>query len=442
MKNVQNLAVFVIGLCIVPAFFVGMVDASAQSESDDLRALQSEYEQQIKDKQERQKEIEAEIKKLEASLQDVGAEKGTLQAAINQLELERRKVLAEIDSTQNKIDNTDLEIQKLNQEINVAVSDISSSEAAVAEILRSIHTADDYSLIEVLLRHDNISEFWNEIEDLETVRNTMTAQVRALAALKDILEDKRLNETERREQLAALQQQYSGQRAVLENNKADKDELLQVTKNDESNYQKMLEEKKVAREQLIKEVQDIESELKFILDPNTIPTKGTAVFNWPLDSVRITQYFGYTKFALANQGVYKNNMHNGVDLGAPTGTNVYAPLTGTVRATGNTDAVPGCYSWGKWMLIDHPNGLSTLFAHLSHIGVQSGQKVSTGDLVGNVGSTGYSTGPHLHYTLYASNAVQVKRFNEFKAVTGCGSAFSPFSAVEGYLDPLDYLPAL
>lgn len=441
MLKLHNFLVFLIGLCVIPGFFFGSFGVHAQTE-DDLRQLQTQYEQQIKEKQERQKEIEAEIKKLESSLQEVGAEKSTLQQAINQLELERKKVLAEISSTQNKIDNTDLEISKLSQEISVTLDDITINEAAVAEILRSINTADDYSMIEILLRQDNISEFWNEIEELATIRDSMTAHVQKLAALKDILEDKKLTETERREQLEALQQQYSGQRAVLEHNKADKNELLEITKSEESNYQKLLQEKKLAREQLIKEVQQIESELQFILDPNKIPTKGTAVFNWPLDNVRITQHFGYTKFALANQGVYKNNMHNGVDLGAPTGSNVYAPLTGTIRATGNTDAVPGCYSWGQWILIDHPNGLSTLFAHLSHIGVKPGQKVSTGDLVGHVGSTGYSTGPHLHYTLYVSEAVQVKRFNEFKAVTGCGSAYSPFAAIEGYLDPLDYLPSL
>ncbi len=128
--------------------------------------------------------------------------------------------------------------------------------------------------------------------------------------------------------------------------------------------------------------------------------------------------------------------------GAPVGTKISAPLSGTVRMTGNTDAVPGCYSWGKWVLIDHPNGLSTMFAHLSQHAVSPGQKISTGDLVGYVGNTGYSTGPHLHHTLYVTAGVQVKKFNEFKSVTGCGAALSPFAAVEAYLDPLDYLPKL
>jgi murein DD-endopeptidase MepM/ murein hydrolase activator NlpD len=118
-----------------------------------------------------------------------------------------------------------------------------------------------------------------------------------------------------------------------------------------------------------------------------------------------------------------------------------APLSGTVRATGNTDAVPGCYSWGKWTLIDHANGLSTLYAHQSAINVSPGQGVSTGEVIGYVGSTGFSTGPHLHFTVYAKEGVSVRKFNEIKTVTSCGPASTPVAAVDAYIDPMLYLPA-
>jgi murein DD-endopeptidase MepM/ murein hydrolase activator NlpD len=118
-----------------------------------------------------------------------------------------------------------------------------------------------------------------------------------------------------------------------------------------------------------------------------------------------------------------------------------APLSGTVRATGNTDAVPGCYSWGKWTLIDHANGLSTLYAHQSAINVSPGQSVSTGEVIGYVGSTGFSTGPHLHFTVYAKEGVSVRKFNEIKTVTSCGPASTPVAAVDAYIDPMLYLPA-
>ncbi len=430
----RSFIAFFIGLLIIPLMSANVFPVFAQSE---VERLQSE----ISQKNNRLSEIEKEIAQYESALKEVGAEKSTLQKAINQLSLERKKVQADIKYTENKISSTDLEINKLSLEINVTERNIKTNEDAIRTILRKLNIADDESMIEVLLRHKNVSEFWNTIEDLETVKNSMSERIARLSSEKNELEGKKVASTEKRESLLDLKSQYSDQQSILTNNEATKSELLSATKNEEKEYQAMLKARKEAKEKLQAEVQDIESQLKFILDPTTIPSAGTAVFRWPLDNPYITQYFGYTKFALQS-GAYKNNMHNGMDLGAAVGTKIYAPLTGTVRMTGNTDVVPGCYSWGKWALIDHPNGLSSMFAHMSQIAVTPGQKVNTGDIVGYVGNTGYSTGPHLHFTLYVKDGVEVKQFNQFKSVTGCGAALSPFAAIEAYLDPLDYLPPL
>ncbi len=429
----RRVLAFFCGLFILPVFSGGITFVHAQSEVQKLQA-------EIAEKNTRLSDIEREIAQFTAALNEVGAEKQTLQRAINQLDLERKKVLADISYTENRISSTDLTINKLALEINEAERDIDQNEDAISQILRNVQIADNDSLVELLLRHENISEFWDELETLETVRNSMSNRVKELTVLKDDLQTKKKENTSQRDQLVDLKQQYDDQSSILRSNLNEKAELLDVTKNEEANYQTLLEQKEAAREKLLEEVRNIESQLQFILDPNSIPTPGTPVFIWPLDNPIITQYFGYTKFALS--GAYGGSKHNGMDLGAPVGTKLYAPLTGTVRNVGNTDAVPGCYSWGKWILIDHPNGLSSMFAHMSQISVTPGQKVSTGDIVGYVGNTGYSTGPHLHYTVYVSDAVQVKQFNQFKSVTGCGAALSPFAAVEGYLDPLDYLPTI
>lgn len=399
-----------------------------------------ELQAQIADRESRLSEIEEEIAEYEAALQEVGAERSTLEAAIQSLELERRKITADIRYTEGLINNTDLEINKLTMEINQTLRDIEQNRGAIAEIIRSINESDDETMVEILLNNQQLSDFWTQLEDLDTIRNAVAEQVDELRELQANLESSRASESARREDLVDLKDQYSDQQAVLVNNKAEKDELLTATKNEETEYQRLLREKKTARDQLLAEVQAIEQELQFILDPNTIPTAGTAVFRWPLDNNVITQRFGYTQFALS--GGYGGSRHNGMDLGTPTGSKLYTPLSGTVRDIGNTDLVAGCYSWGKWILIDHPNGLSSLFAHLSHIGVVPGQTVRTSDVVGYTGNTGYSTGPHLHWTLYVTDAVQVRQFSEFKSVTSCGPAKSPFSAIEGYLDPLDYLPPL
>jgi murein DD-endopeptidase MepM/ murein hydrolase activator NlpD len=428
-----RIAAFFLGLIVLP---VGYSIIGTPAAAQTIEQLQA----QIAERNARLGEIEREIAQFESELKKVGAERSTLEAAIRGLELERRKINADIEYTQNLISNTDLQISKLTIEISDAERSIAQNRAAIAEIIRSLQVADGDSLIEVLLNHENVSEFWGAVEDLETVRNSMGTQVDKLAVLRSELAQKRQEETGKRSDLVELRTQYADQQIVLTNNKKEKDELLSATRNEEAEYQALVSQKRAAREKLLEEVRSIEAELQFILDPSTIPLPGTAVFRWPLDNNIITQRFGYTKFALS--GAYGGSRHNGIDLGTPTGSKLYAPLTGTVRAVGNTDLVPGCYSWGKWILVDHPNGLSSMFAHLSHIGVAPGQKVATGDVIGYTGNTGFSTGPHLHFTLYVSDAVQVRRFNEYKSATSCGSASSPFAAIEGYLDPLNYLPPL
>lgn len=429
----KELIAFCVGLFVVPILTFGTHLASAQTELEKLQG-------QISERTSRLEEIQKEIAKYEAALQEVGAEKNTLQKAINQLELERKKIEADIKYTENKIESTDLTINKISFEIGETEGSIRKNEDTIRYIMRQMDMSNDESLIEVLLRHSNIAEFWDTFESLETVRSGIGDKVDELSDLKAALENNRELNAEQKEQLLSLKDQYSDQQNILSNNKAEKAELLSATKNEEAAYQQMLKDKQAARDQLMAEVRNIESQIKFILDPNTIPSKGSGVLMWPLSNPIITQRFGYTAFAAS--GAYNGSQHNGLDLGTPVGTPLHAPLTGRVRNVGNTDLVPGCYSWGKWLLIDHPNGLSSMFAHLSQVSVSPGQEVKTGDIVGYSGNTGYSTGPHLHYTLYVTAGVQVMAFNQFKSVTGCGAALSPFAGIEAYLDPLDYLPAI
>ncbi|MEK7614182.1 MAG: M23 family metallopeptidase, partial [Patescibacteria group bacterium] len=107
--------------------------------------------------------------------------------------------------------------------------------------------------------------------------------------------------------------------------------------------------------------------------------------------------------------------------------------------TGNTDNQ--CYgvSYGKWVLVRHTNGLSTLYAHLSLIKVSPGEAVQKGDILGYSGNTGYSTGPHLHFAVFASQAVHVSGPTEYKSRI-CGTYLKiPVAPKSGYLNPLSYL---
>ena len=174
------------------------------------------------------------------------------------------------------------------------------------------------------------------------------------------------------------------------------------------------------------------------INPKRYPSSGKGILSWPLDNIRITQKFGVTDFSRLTNA-YNGHGHNGVDFGAPIGTKVKASLSGTVLGVGNTDAVCPGASYGKWVFIQHNNGLSTIYAHLSLIKVIKGSQVITGDTIGYSGITGFATGPHLHFGVYASQGVKILS----RKSTVCGGTYTiPIADLRAYLDPLAYLPPL
>jgi murein DD-endopeptidase MepM/ murein hydrolase activator NlpD len=397
--------------------------------------------------------IEAEIKKFEHELTQVGAEKKTLQGAINELDLARKKIQTDVRATEARINSTDLEIQELEREIHIKELEIERDLDAVGASFRAMDQIEGQTFVEMLLAHDSMTAVWGALEEQVMVRESLREDVRGLQALKAEYEKATLRSYDKRSQLGTLKEELTGEKSALDQTRKAKDSLLSQTKNEEANYQQLLAEKRAAREKFEKEMAAYEAQIKFILNPSTIPAAGSGVLRWPIDPQFmtgcagrsstfgnqhcITQYFGNTAFA--QSGAYNGQGHNGVDFGIPQGTKVTAALAGTVVETGNTDAVTGCLSYGRWVLIRHANGLSTLYAHLSSVSVSNGQAVTTGQLIGYSGNTGYSTGPHLHFSVFASTGVNVVRLGDVKAITSCGAARVPVAGFEAYLNPMQYL---
>lgn len=407
--------------------------------SQDVKAsVIDELKDRISDRNTKIQELEKEIEKYQDDLEEVGKEKQTLESEVKMLDISRQKISTNIKLTQNKIDSTNFQIQKLSFDIDDKEEKIGKNIKVIAETLRSMNEIESETLIETMLSNDNISGFLDQIETIRQFQSKMRDDVKQLTILKDELEEKKNNTEKKKKELAGFKNDLSDQKFALDINRNDKSTLLSITKNKESNYQKLLDEKIEAREVFERELLDLESQLQIEIDPNKIPPAGKGVLAWPLDIIKITQYFGNTEFA--KSGAYKGNGHNGVDFRASSGTKVKTSLTGTVVAVGNTDEVKGCYSYGKYVLVKHNNGLSTLYAHLSFVSVSEGDNVITGDTIGYSGNTGYSTGPHLHFTVYASQGVRIVRYGDYtKGKTNCGNARIPVASLNAYLNPLDYL---
>jgi murein DD-endopeptidase MepM/ murein hydrolase activator NlpD len=113
------------------------------------------------------------------------------------------------------------------------------------------------------------------------------------------------------------------------------------------------------------------------------------VFMYPIRG-RLTSPFGWRKDPFTGVTLF----HRAVDLAASTGTPVKAARGGKIAYVGNNSV------YGKYLILKHPGGYETLYAHLSQVAVAQGREVSQGEKIGEVGSTGYSTGPHLHFAVY------------------------------------------
>ncbi len=430
---IRKILLNIISLCLIVSVISPHIVQVHAADEDQINILK----QNIAEKNAQIEKLNNEIRALDSQVQTTAAQGQSLKTALATLEASRNKLLKEIQAIQSKVSATTLNINKLGLEIKNKEQEIITNKEALAETIRELSQAEDSPLIENLLVYDTMADIWNEIEALTRFQKGVRQKIIQTKELKDELAEKK-NETEgQKKTLVSFQAELTDQQKIVEQNKTEKARLLTATQNQEAEYRKQIAEKKAIAEAFVQEILSYESQLQLIIDPGSYPEAGNAVLAWPLKNVILTQYFGDTAFA--KSGAYNGKGHNGIDLGASPGTPVMSSLSGTVTGTGNTDLVAGCYSYGKWVLIAHDNGLSTLYAHLSLIKVEKGQRVSTGEVIGYSGNTGYTTGPHLHFGVYASQGVKIVQYTNS---INCKNAVIPVADLRAYLNPIQYLPKL
>lgn len=416
----------------------------------------SDIQSQIRANNSQIEALKNEIASFQKELNVLGEKKDTLQSAIGALTLSQQKLASEIKITQKKVSSANLAIRELSLSIGDKEATIAEDRDAIAKTLRRTAESEDVPLVARLISSGSLREAWETADYAIQFNRALAGDISDLRAVRTELANSRDKVSAAKASLVALQSDLALQKRSVDANKTAQQRLLAETKNQETNYQKLIAQKQAAEKAFESELVNLQNQLDLIVHPGLLPKVGSGVLSWPFSNAFmnactrrrhvfgnffcITQYFGNTSFATANPQIYKGKGHNAIDIGAPDGTPVQAALSGVVLGTGNTDLVKGCYSFGKWILVVHGNGLSTLYSHLSSIDVSKGQSVLTGEVIGLSGRTGYATGPHIHFGVYATEGTQIMTLRQFRGSTiGCADATMPVATLDAYLNPLSYL---
>lgn len=441
-------------LLLLFIFCAGLVFGTARFALADAA---SDIQSQIDANNKQIEALQADIAVYQKQLDGLGAKKNTLQSTISSLTLSQKKLASEIKITQSKIASANLKIRELTFSIGDKEATIAKDKNAIARALRSIAEDEQTSLIIQLVSSDSLRDAWQAADHALQFNRALANDISNLRAARTELAINRDHVTATKTNLVALQNDLALQKRSVDASKAAQQQLLSQTKNQEASYQLLIAQKRAAEKSFEQELINLQGQLNLIVNPDLLPKVGLGVLSWSFSNAFmfnctqrksifgnlfcITQYFGNTPFSTANPQVYNGKGHNAIDIAAPIGTPVRAALAGVVLGTGDTDQARGCYSFGKWVMITHGNGLSTLYSHLSSIDVAKGQNVSTGQVIGLSGMTGYATGPHLHFGVYATQGTQIMRLGDFRngVKTGCANATMPVATLTAYLNPLSYL---
>lgn len=367
----------------------------------------------LKGKKEKQKEY---LETLENQLDTVEEKATSLQVQVSTLDKSISKLDKQINTLSKDIKKTKKQIKKAEEDIVTMEETIENTSDRMAEKLRASYMKGSESTLQILMGADSLASFMTRLEmmkrtsekdkkDIEDFRDTVVSlkQTRKqLISDKESLDEKKAERQKSKEKLvterSALKKKQKEYNATVSQLESQYDEIDDYVKElDKSsaayeNYIKKLEaEKKAADAEIDKILKDYYANNNSNSNTGSFDTSSS--WAWPLGSAScyISSHYGYRNPSISGWG-----FHGGTDIagGGIHGKPVYATKAGKVIT-----AVTSNSGYGIYVLIDHGNGYSSLYAHMSARYVNTGDTVKKGQMIGRVGSTGNSTGPHLHFEI-------------------------------------------
>ena len=353
-------------LCLSVALFATSVLPSRADELDDAVRRQQEILDQ-------QNQVKGKLNQLTYTADKMKKQQ-------NELKLQISTATATLAEKQNAYNQAQARVAAAEKELEQKVQELDKRRRILAQRVRGIYENGQISYLEILFNSSSFSDFITRVEYLSKLINNDQQLVNDIRTEKEQIAKKAEELKASRDQAAELQAQAAAAKADLDA----KNKQLQVA----------LDQNKKEQQDLYEQIDKLEADSQAIgekIRQLQAQRKGGVlgtISTWPLPGYyEISSSFGWRTHPITKQ----KKLHTGADIPAPTGTPIQAAGSGEVIYAGWYGA------YGNAVVLDHGGGISSLYGHQSRIAVSVGQQVKAGQVIGYVGSTGWSTGPHLHF---------------------------------------------
>ena len=381
---IRRIAALVLILVLAAGIPIQASSASTEKVTEDAASTKS-----LQEAQDEKAQLEKALKEAQSTIEDLRDSKGDIESKVTELNQHLIDISARITDLENQLTAKSEDIQETKDELAGAKEREAQQYADMKVRIQFMYENGQTSYLEALLSSRNISEFLNSADYIAQIQSYDRQK---LTEYQDTVES--IVNLE-----AQLEQEYTDLEALkstVESNKATVAAMMRQKESELADISGDIEDAQSdadyyaaeiqAQEELIAAIKRAEAE-KAAAGVEEHPYTGGA-FRWPCpSSTRVTSDYGTRVSPMS--GASSN--HKGIDIGASAGADIIAAADGTVTAASYSSAA------GNYVMIDHGGGLYTVYMHASSLLVSPGQTVSAGDVIAKVGSTGISTGSHLHF---------------------------------------------
>lgn len=333
------------------------------------------------------------LQELKEKKQTVDQKRQTLKQESDRLQNQTNQAEQALGNLKDTIAITDEQIQATEKRLNEATqrlaslqTDLEKAEAVYEEMrvstvarLQFLQRQRESEGWAVLLQSTNLNEFLERRYQLRRVYDADRTVLSDLQVKANEIKAQRATIEAQKNSVALIQQELLAKRQQYEAEATQQEQLISRLQQDRAALE-------AAQTQLAQDSESIAALIRQKIAASTGVIRGTGIFVYPVNG-RITSGFGNRRHPILGS----NRFHAGVDFGASYGTTIHAADAGQVIFSGWYGG------YGRTVIIDHGGGMTTLYAHASRLFVSVGQSVSQGQAIAAVGSTGFSTGPHLHF---------------------------------------------